>query len=81
MFEWVSKKYREQQQQAKQEAELKQSLADKVKRFQVAPTQAREAFTEVTVNGKRIRVAREHITIEALSPLTSDNPTFLSSRV
>ena len=78
MFEWGSSKYREERRQAKREAELKQSLAAKVQRFQAAPQTSKEAFTEVTVNGKRVRVAREHITIEALSPLTSDNPTFSS---
>ena len=70
MLEWISSKYRDEKQKLEKEANLKQSLAEKVKRFQSVSRQEDSGYTELTVNGKRVRIAREHITIEAISPFT-----------
>ena len=72
MFEWISRNRRAEKLKAEQEASLKQSLAAKVKRFQSSATEDDPGFTRLTINGKKLRVAREHITIQALSPITSN---------
>lgn len=71
MLEWVSKKHREQKRHIEKEAALKQSLAEKVRRFQSPDKKVDSEHTEITINGKRIRVVREHITLQAVSPITS----------
>ncbi len=71
MLEWISRSRREAKRRAEQEASLKQSLAAKVQRFQAPAVEEDPGFTKLTINGKRVRVAREHITIQALSPITS----------
>jgi len=73
MLKWVSKKYRNQKCKAEQEAALKNSLAEKVQRFKSSENSENIGYTKLTVNGKRLRVFREHITIQALSPITMDN--------
>lgn len=78
MLEWASKKQRDLKRKAEQEAELKKSLAEKVERFQASPAQASPTsddigYTEVTINGKRLRLRREHITIQPLSPATLED--------
>ncbi len=73
MLKWVSKKYRDQKRKAEQEAVLKNSLAEKVQRFQSSQNSDNIGYTNLTVNGKRLRLIREHITIHALSPITMDN--------
>ncbi|MDC1287417.1 hypothetical protein N8198_05985 [Gammaproteobacteria bacterium] len=78
MLEWASKKQRDQKRKVEQEAVLKKSLGEKVQRFQSSPKVQSSAkienvgYTELTINGKRLRVIREHITIEALSTITID---------
>ena len=72
-----SKKHREEKRRSEQELALKQSLAEKVRRFQAPSLKERSAYTELTLNGKRVRVAKEHITIQAISPITADRPTGL----
>ncbi len=74
MLEWISKKHRDQKHKAEQEAALKNSLAEKVQRFQSPHNSENTGYTELTINGKRLRVLREHITIPALSPLTLGDP-------
>jgi len=74
MLEWVSKKHRDQKHKDEQEALLKNSLAEKVQRFQSSHNSENIGYTELTINGKRLRVFREHITIPALSPITQANP-------
>ena len=72
-----SKKHREQKRRSEQELALKQSLVEKVRRFQAPSLNERSAYTELTLNGKRVRVAKEQITIQAISPFTADRPTGL----
>ncbi len=74
MLEWVSKKHRDQKRKAEQETALKNSLAEKVQRFQIPHKSETIGYTEITINGKQLRVRREHITIPALSPITQGNP-------
>ena len=74
MIEWVSKKHRDQKRKAEQETALKKSLAEKVQRFQSLRKSENTGYTMLTINGKRLRVLREHITIQAVSPITMGNP-------
>ncbi len=77
MLEWFSKKQRDEKRRQEQETAIKQSLAEKVKRFQAPAIKKVAAYTELTLNGKRLRVAKEHITIQAISPITAEHPTGL----
>ena len=72
MLDWVSKKQRDQKRKVEQEAALKKSLAEKVQRVQASPKGENIGYTELTINGKRVRLLREHITIQPLSPITLD---------
>lgn len=77
MLDFVSKKQRDQKRKVEQEAVLKKSLAAKVQRFQSSPSEFSPksgdvGYTEVTINGKRVRLLREHITLQPLSPVTLD---------
>ena len=70
MIKWISRKSRQQKRQAEHEAALKQSLADKVQRFQASSGSKNSRYTEVKIKGKVLRVQKEHITIQAVSPIT-----------
>ncbi len=59
---------------AEQVKKKKNSLAEKVQRFQSSHNSENIGYTELTINGKRLRVFREHITIQALSPITLGDP-------
>ena len=72
MLEWASKKRRDQKRKVEQESALKKSLGEKVQRFKSSPKSGDIGYTELTINGRRLRVIREHITIQALSPITID---------
>ena len=77
MLEWFSRKQREEKRRQAEETAIKQSLAEKVKRFQTPAIKKVAAYTELTLNGKRLRVAKEQITIQAISPITAEQPTGL----
>ncbi len=70
MLEWISRQHRDARRQAQQEAELKKSRAEKVQRFQASPKPENRRYTVLTINGKKLRVPKEQITIEAVSPIT-----------
>ena len=69
MFDLISRKQREKQRKEAHEKALRESLAEKISRYE--KTRADEAghdddgqdFTELRVNGKKLRVAKQEITV------------------
>ncbi len=66
MFDWFSRQSREQKSKDAHEKELKKSLASKVAHYEKYVEPADDDFTEVAVNGKKVRVAKEQITINGI---------------
>ena len=66
MFDWFSSQRREQKRKDAHEKELKKTLASKVAHYEKYADSAHDDFTEVAINGKKVRVAKEQITINGL---------------
>ena len=66
MFDWLSRQRREKKRKDAHENELKKSLASKVAHYEKYVEPADDDFTEVAVNGKNVRVAKEQITIDGI---------------
>ncbi|MDH3629953.1 MAG: hypothetical protein OER98_02435 [Gammaproteobacteria bacterium] len=66
MFDLFSRQRREQKRNDAHEKELKKSLASKVAHYKKHVEPADDDFTEVAVNGKKVRVAKEQITINGI---------------
>jgi hypothetical protein len=66
MFDWFSRQCREQNRKDAHEKELKKTLASKVAHYEKYVDSAHDDFTEVAINGKKVRVAKEQITINGL---------------
>ena len=69
MIDWLSKKHREEKRREAHERQLKKSLAEKVSRYEQARSDATENppgddFTEVFIDGKKLRVAKQQITLK-----------------
>ena len=63
MLDWLSKKKREEKIKESREQELKKSLSEKVAQYQKIQQEPADDHTEVFVNGKKLRVAKEQITL------------------
>lgn len=68
MFDWISKKQREQKRKDAHEQALRESLADKLSRYEQSRTDEtaskdEQDFTELCVNGKKLRVAKQEINV------------------
>ena len=68
MIDWLSKKQREKKHKEALELELRNSLALKVSQYENSSVETADIsdgqdFTELLVNGKKLRVAKEEITI------------------
>ena len=63
MLDWLSKKKREEKIREAREQELKKSLSEKVAQYQKIQEEPVDDHTEVFVNGKKLRVAKEQITL------------------
>jgi hypothetical protein len=63
MLDWLSKKKREDKIKEIREQELKKSLSEKVAQYQKAEAESADDHTEIFVNGKKLRVAKEQITL------------------
>ena len=70
MIDWISKEGRERKARDKREKELKQSLAEKVSQYQQASEKVSDDHTEVFIGGKKLRVAKEQITIKPIDGVT-----------
>ena len=69
MIDWISKKRREEKRREAQERQLKKSLAEKISRYEQSRSDSidnppGDDFTEVLIDGKKLRVAKEQITIK-----------------
>ena len=63
MIDWISKKRREDRRKAAQEEQLRKSLATKVSKYQPIDTPSQDDYTEITIDGTKLQVVKEHITI------------------
>jgi hypothetical protein len=63
MLDWLSKKKRDEKIKEIQEQELKKSLSEKVAQYQKIQDEPEDDHTEIFVNGKKLRVAKEQITL------------------
>ena len=64
MLDWLSKKRKEEKQKQQREEELKKSLSEKLAQYQEKMQEPVDDHTELFLNGKKIRVAKEQITLE-----------------
>ena len=69
MFDWISKTRREEKRKQARERQLKKSLAEKVSEYEQSRSNsvdnpAADDFTEVFIDGKKLRVAKQQITIK-----------------
>ena len=69
MIGWISKKNKENQRREAQERQLKESLAEKVSQYErsrekLIDNPPVEDSTEIFIDGKKLRVAKEQITIK-----------------
>ena len=70
MIDWISKKHRERKRREAHERQLKKSLAEKISQYEQSRNKSidsspKDEFTEVFINGKRLRVAKEQITVKS----------------
>ena len=69
MIDWISKKHREKKRREAHEWQLKKSLAEKISQYEQSRSNSIDNslvddFTEVFIDGKKLRVAKEQITIK-----------------
>ena len=69
MIGWLSKKRREDKRREAHERQLRKSLAEKVSQYEQSCINSidkflEDDFTEVFIDGKNLRVAKEQITIK-----------------
>jgi adenylylsulfate kinase-like enzyme len=69
MIDWISKKHREKKRRETHECQLKKSLAEKISQYEQSRSisndnSPEDEFTEVFIDGKNLRVAKEQITIK-----------------
>jgi hypothetical protein len=72
MIDWISKKRRDKKHREAQEQRLRKSLAEKVSQYEESASNPKDDFTELFIDGEKLRVAKEQITITDVltGPLT-----------
>jgi hypothetical protein len=73
MFDWISKKRRDKKRKEAHEKILKKSLAEKVLKYDSHIYnnhigESENDFTNITIDGEKLRVAKEQITLTAPHP-------------
>lgn len=63
MIGWISNKRSEKRTRDAHEQKLRKSLAEKISRYQAPCNQVIDDFTEISLDGERLRVSKEQITI------------------
>ena len=63
MLDWISKKSRDKKLKEANEEALKRSLAEKVSKYQNQNGESHDDYTEVTIAGELLRVAKQQITL------------------
>ncbi len=71
MLDWFSSDSKEKARKAKKEADLKRSLAAKLAQYEEAMNDSPDDHTEVVIDGKKLRVAKEQITLSETSANTT----------
>ena len=66
MLDWLSKKDKEEKTREIRERELRKSLSEKVAQYQKIQEEPEDDHTEIFVNGKKLRVAKEQITLSEI---------------
>ena len=74
MIDWLSKSTREKKKEAAQEQKLKESLAAKISQYQDLANDQVDDHTEIFIGGKKLRVAKEQITLHDTSVKTTSKP-------
>ena len=65
MLDWISKKRRDKKRKEAHERILKKSLAEKVLKYDNHIGETENDFTNITIDGEKLRVAKEQITLTA----------------
>jgi hypothetical protein len=65
VFDWISKKRRDKKCKEAHEKILKKSLAEKISNYNNLIDESQKDFTEITIGGAKLRVAKEQITLTA----------------
>ena len=68
MLDWISKIRRDRKRRDAHEQELKRTLANKVSKYEYSAETTDNEFTEITIDGKKLRITKEHITLNDLWP-------------
>ena len=63
MMDWIWNKYRDKKHREAREQQLRKSLAEKVLKYEEPPGNPIDDFTEITIGGQILRVAKEQITV------------------
>ncbi len=63
MIGWILKKHRDKKHREVQEQQLRKSLAEKVLKYEETSSNPVDDFTELFINGQKLRVAKQQITI------------------
>ena len=63
MIEWISKKQRATKRRRADELKLRRSIAEKLSRYEEPADAPIDDYTELLINGEKVRVAKEQITI------------------
>lgn len=66
MLDWIYKKQREKKRKDAHERALKKTIAEKIARYEKNNESDEDEFTEVAIEGKKVRVAKEQITINGI---------------
>ena len=74
MIDWISKSNRKQKDRDAHERELRKSLAEKISTLEAIESEEPNDHTEIVLNGRRLRVAKEQITIYDLADGASKLP-------
>ena len=63
MLDWLSKKKREEKEKRIREEKLKKSLSEKLAHYQEKQQEPADDHTELFINGRKVRVAKEQINL------------------
>lgn len=75
MIEWISKKQRATKRRRADELKLRRSIAEKLSRYEEPADDPIDDYTELLINGEKVRVAKEQITItDVLTGFSTKSP-------
>lgn len=74
MLDWISKSNRDKKKLEAEEQLLKESLAKKLSLYQDLSNEPADDHTEIFIGGKKLRVAKEQITLQDTSAAMASKP-------